>query len=39
MLVLWQERITVGPEIGNGRDDEHVSPQTGEVSHSLGQLI
>lgn len=39
MLVLWQERITVEPEIGNGRDDEHVSPQTGELSHSLGQLI
>lgn len=31
-----EERITVEPEIRVGRDDEHVSPQTGELSHSLG---
>ena len=39
MLVLWQEMTTVEPEIRVGRDDEQVSPQTGELSHSLGQLI
>jgi len=29
-----EERITVEPEIGNGRDDEHVSPQTGDAQDS-----